>query len=311
MLTNPFDQNVIVDISFATDEGTGSRRSCRGSRSPRARCRSSTSTRSPRATKPQVAVQSPRTRGDAHRRAGPALPRGRAPRLQHDAGVPVLRSQWWFANGLKGAGVTERYSIYNPGDDDVQVQPLFLGLPTDNTVRRRCQSTCRPASSSRTPPTPHPGCPTGATGCSSTPQDAGQTFVDRAGDHPHDRRHPDDIRPARRPVSRRGRPTSRTCGPSALNGGADGGHPDRLQHDERRCDGDGAGGHARRTGQRALGLFEAAVLPAAEHPARSRSRPRALDAQLVLQSDGAGVRRALDPAGTGAPGRTRPGPSRW
>ena len=47
---------------------------------------------------------------------------------------PALRSQWWFANGAKGAGVTERFSIYNPTDDDVEVTPVFLGIPEGTDV---------------------------------------------------------------------------------------------------------------------------------------------------------------------------------
>ena len=43
--------------------------------------------------------------------------------------APALRSQWWFVNGDKGAGVSERYSIYNPTEDDVEVQPTYLGIP--------------------------------------------------------------------------------------------------------------------------------------------------------------------------------------
>jgi hypothetical protein len=48
---------------------------------------------------------------------------------------PALRDQWWFANGGKGPGVRERYSIYNPTDDDVEVNVVPLGIPlTDELV---------------------------------------------------------------------------------------------------------------------------------------------------------------------------------
>jgi hypothetical protein len=43
---------------------------------------------------------------------------------------PAPRDQWWFANGLKGEGVSERYSLYNPTDDDVEVDPVLIGIPT-------------------------------------------------------------------------------------------------------------------------------------------------------------------------------------
>ena len=42
---------------------------------------------------------------------------------------PAPRDQWWFANGRKGSDTTDRYSIYNPTDDDVEVDTIFLGIP--------------------------------------------------------------------------------------------------------------------------------------------------------------------------------------
>ena len=39
MLTNPFDQNVIVDIGFATDEGSREPSQLQGFPVPPARCR--------------------------------------------------------------------------------------------------------------------------------------------------------------------------------------------------------------------------------------------------------------------------------
>jgi hypothetical protein len=44
-------------------------------------------------------------------------------------GAPSLSSDWWFADGEKSDAVTfERYSIYNPTDDDVTVTTDFWGL---------------------------------------------------------------------------------------------------------------------------------------------------------------------------------------
>ena len=42
---------------------------------------------------------------------------------------PAPRDQWWFANGRKGSDTADRYSIYNPTDDDVEVDTIFLGIP--------------------------------------------------------------------------------------------------------------------------------------------------------------------------------------
>jgi hypothetical protein len=56
-----------------------------------------------------------------------------AGRLGYDVSLaaPALRDQWWFADGERGEGVTETFSIYNPTDNDVSVTPFFLGLPLE------------------------------------------------------------------------------------------------------------------------------------------------------------------------------------
>jgi len=43
-------------------------------------------------------------------------------------GAPALRDQWWFAQGIKAPGVSERFSVYNPTDADVEVDVIFLGI---------------------------------------------------------------------------------------------------------------------------------------------------------------------------------------
>jgi hypothetical protein len=135
VLMNPFDQNVIVDVSFATDEGTREPSQLQGfpiaPRSVQVVDVDSIAARD----EPQVAVRVSAQRG-ATLIVGRAQLYSGAGRLGYSMTLasPVLRSQWWFANGLKGEGITERYSIYNPGDEDVQVQPLFLGIPSDVPV---------------------------------------------------------------------------------------------------------------------------------------------------------------------------------
>ena len=43
-------------------------------------------------------------------------------------GAPSLQDQAWFANGVKGEGVTEQYVIYNPTDQDLSVEIYMLGF---------------------------------------------------------------------------------------------------------------------------------------------------------------------------------------
>lgn len=45
-------------------------------------------------------------------------------------GAPVARDQWWFAAGEKADDITMEYSIYNPGEDDIDVTVNPLGYET-------------------------------------------------------------------------------------------------------------------------------------------------------------------------------------
>jgi hypothetical protein len=54
-------------------------------------------------------------------------------RLGYDISLasPALRDQLWFVDGQRGEGISETYSIYNPTDDDIEVDVVFLGLPIE------------------------------------------------------------------------------------------------------------------------------------------------------------------------------------
>ncbi len=45
-------------------------------------------------------------------------------------GSPAGSTDWWFADG-ENSGNYERYSIYNPSDEEATVQPIFLGVNSD------------------------------------------------------------------------------------------------------------------------------------------------------------------------------------
>ena len=88
VLTNPFDQTVIVDVGFATDEGSREPPQLQGF--PVAAALGAGDRhgldRRPRRAAGRRAGQRP-ARGVAARRAGAAVRRRRPPRVQHDAGV--------------------------------------------------------------------------------------------------------------------------------------------------------------------------------------------------------------------------------
>lgn len=130
VLTNPFEQTVVANLSFATQEGPRQPGSYRGLTVP-ARSVRVIDLGAPGAgaqSEPILAVNVEAARG--------RLVVGRSQRFlgggrlgtQVTLASPTLRNQWWFANGIRDEGVTARYSIYNPTSDPVEVDALFLGI---------------------------------------------------------------------------------------------------------------------------------------------------------------------------------------
>jgi hypothetical protein len=128
VLSNPFEQSVIVDIGFATDEGSREPPELQGIPIPPRSVQVIDLDSIAARDEAQVAIRVDASRGTLI--AGRAQLYNGGGRLGYSMtlGSPTLRSQWWFANGSKGAGTSERYSIYNPTTDAVQVAPLYLGL---------------------------------------------------------------------------------------------------------------------------------------------------------------------------------------
>ncbi len=136
VLTNPYDQTIVADLTFATREG---------SRAPSAYSGMPIAPRSIKVVdlgapgagaqgEPILAVTVAATRGRlVVGRFQQFLGAGRSG-SQVTLASPAAREQWWFANGVKGAGVTEQFSIYNPTDEDVEVDAVFLGITTELDV---------------------------------------------------------------------------------------------------------------------------------------------------------------------------------
>ncbi len=130
VLTNPFDDPVIVDIGFATAEG---------SRTPAAYQGFPVAPRSVEII--DFGVAGAGAQGEERLAIAVTATRGRlvVGRSQHfvgggrlgytmTLGAPAVRDQWWFAEGEKSPTASERFSIYNPTDTDVEVDVVFLGV---------------------------------------------------------------------------------------------------------------------------------------------------------------------------------------
>ena len=127
ILTNPYDESAIVDIGFATEEG--SREALEGEPVPARSVKVINLAEIAARDEPRVAVNVIATKGNLI--VGRAQVHAGDERRGFDVTLasPALRDQWWFANGEKGPDVSERYSIYNPTEEDVEVSVVPLGIP--------------------------------------------------------------------------------------------------------------------------------------------------------------------------------------
>ncbi len=130
VLTNPYEQTVVANLSFATREGPRQPGSYRGLTIPPQSVRV-IDLGAPGAgaqSEPLLAVTVETARG--------RLVVGRSQRFlgggrlgtQVTLASPAIRNQWWFANGRRASDTATRYSIYNPTSEAVEVDVLFLGL---------------------------------------------------------------------------------------------------------------------------------------------------------------------------------------
>jgi len=133
ILSNPYDDVAIAQLTFATESGESSPSAFRGFPIP------------PRSVKvipladpslgvqdePVIAVEVTTTTGRiVLGRAQHYLGGGRLG-YEVTLAAPAPRDQYWFADGEQGDGITETYAIYNPTDADVEVDAVFLGLPVE------------------------------------------------------------------------------------------------------------------------------------------------------------------------------------
>jgi len=132
ILTNPFEQTVVANLEFATQEGSRRPQSYSGLTVPPRSVRV-IDLGAPGAgaqSEPILAVTVETTRGRLVVGRAQTFSGGGRVGSQVTLAAPALRDQWWFADGAKGPGVDERFSIYNPTDEQVEVDVIFVGIDT-------------------------------------------------------------------------------------------------------------------------------------------------------------------------------------
>ncbi len=131
VLTNPYDDLVLTDLTFSTQAGFSEPNAFKGFSVPPKSVKVIPIAELGNRDEPIIAASI--TTRSGRLVVGRAQHFTGAGRLGYDISLaaPALREQWWFADGERGEGITETFSIYNPTDNDVTVSPFFLGLPSD------------------------------------------------------------------------------------------------------------------------------------------------------------------------------------
>lgn len=127
VLTNPYLSPAIIDFTIATDAGPRTPPSLQGFVVPAQSVRS-------------IDIAEAGFRDEEILAVGAVASLGRfvmakdqhyigAGRLGHvlTLASPSTSDAWWFADGDKGAGITESYMVFNPSERDVQADLVFLG----------------------------------------------------------------------------------------------------------------------------------------------------------------------------------------
>lgn len=139
LITNPYLSPAIVDIGISTQAGPRTPTTLQGFVVPPLSLRVVNLEEAGFRDEPVVGFQLRATTGrvvvakDQH-----FLGAGRLAHVTTMA-APSLDSQWWFADGEKGAGISESLVLFNPTDSDVEADIMVLGLGTvpsaDGTVQ--------------------------------------------------------------------------------------------------------------------------------------------------------------------------------
>ncbi len=131
VLTNPYDDLVLTDLTFSTEAGFSEPNAFKGFSVPPRSVKVIPIAELGNRDEPIIAASI--TTRSGRLVVGRAQHFTGAGRLGYDVSLaaPALAEQWWFVDGERGEGVTESFSIYNPTDNDVSVTPFFLGLPID------------------------------------------------------------------------------------------------------------------------------------------------------------------------------------
>jgi hypothetical protein len=128
VITNPFPGRAIVDIGFVTEIGARAPTTFQGYVIPANGMRVIDLDEAGVQDESLLAIKIEVTSGRVVAGRSQHLVAGGRLGYTMTLGSPSLDDQWWFADGETAEGVTESFVVYNPTEDDVEADLVFLGL---------------------------------------------------------------------------------------------------------------------------------------------------------------------------------------
>lgn len=127
VLSNPFPDSAVVNVSYTTSEGRRTPANLQGVILTAHSAKSISMSDVGAANESQIAVEVTATTGQII-----------ASRMQHfigsgrlgystTVGIPEALTDWWFTSGRTGPQVTEQLVVFNPSENDAQLNVAFFG----------------------------------------------------------------------------------------------------------------------------------------------------------------------------------------
>lgn len=127
VITNPYPESAVVNVSFTTREGKRTPTNLQGLIVGPRRSRSLSMSAEGAEGEPILAVHVTASTGKiVVSRAQHYLGGGRLG-YSTTVGTPVALTKWWFAAGRTGPNVTESLVVFNPNEEDESVTVVFFG----------------------------------------------------------------------------------------------------------------------------------------------------------------------------------------
>ena len=130
VLSNPFPDTAIVDVSFVTQQGGRKPSRFQGFPVPGHSVRV-IDFGSGAKDEPVIAAAVTASHGRLVAARSEHFTGGGRAGYSMTLGAPSLATQYYFADGEVGDGVTEEYRVFNPTDQEVTVDVIFLGVGTE------------------------------------------------------------------------------------------------------------------------------------------------------------------------------------